>query len=558
MLQHMRSSHSSFLASTEQKVDKTLEDSLQEKARCQLPISASICSYCNLDCGSRRKLKQHIESNHIEGVDQEIDPDLKNIRLQNNSYDDEPKKPKKSTAITQEKTGKAAKTSDTDKQKTKGADTDKVKTGKSSERIKAAKDNKQQSKVDGDGDKPASTSAKAEKRYKCFWCSTSFRKRGKLMDHIDMFHRDSRDQSEMEAEMLYTNEFSEQSAAECAETSTAGVSNTTPKTDEKSDEQIAEPVTDTTETIAEDITPSELICVEEMPEELPEEMSPDRPSSILSCTFPQDFRECNETPFNNICEFVLCGTITEVSKRQVCVTKNDQSLSACNRFTSVLPTCFFFRKKEDDPLPIAMVLPKAAAADTAPAKPTPSYGRSISFPVSDQLRAPQYSTQISNNDAQQMRLSAFKVPSIYPQDGFSNVNHLNQSVTSLRISQQPMYPLLGGPMHLLSPTMQYMYPSPRMPIPLSATPLSNSLLVSERSNGLVDSHFGQSFTYAGRNDNVRYEPIDSDAPLDLSCRPWLSFLLSYYLLFYYAIFLLASLCFILHSEDVQYCAIILV
>lgn len=42
----------------------------------------------------------------------------------------------------------------------------------------------------------------ADKKYKCFWCNALFRKRGKLMDHIDLFHKDSKQQTEVEAEML--------------------------------------------------------------------------------------------------------------------------------------------------------------------------------------------------------------------------------------------------------------------------------------------------------------------------------------------------------------------
>lgn len=51
--------------------------------------------------------------------------------------------------------------------------------------------------------KVSSTSLKlSERRYKCFWCDTSFRKRGKLMDHIDMFHKANKHQTELEAELL--------------------------------------------------------------------------------------------------------------------------------------------------------------------------------------------------------------------------------------------------------------------------------------------------------------------------------------------------------------------
>ena len=496
MLQHMRSSHTSFVTSTEQKIDTFQEDSLQEKARCKLPTSASICSYCNLDCGNRRKLKRHIDLNHIEGVDQEIHPDLKHIRLQDSSLDDEPKKLKKPAAIIQEKPSKPIKNPDVGKQKTKNTEVEKGKTNKTTEKSKAAKDNKQTGK-DSEGEKPNPTTTKAEKRYKCFWCSTSFRKRGKLMDHIDMFHKDSKDQSELEAEQLYTNEFAEESGA----TNETDAS----KPDQKQ-EAVDSPSESSTGASVKEMAQNDLKALEEVPEE--------RPSSTLSCSFPQDYRECHETPFNDVCKFILLGTITEVAKQQLrspshsIPVRHSISMSSCIS----QPTCYFFRRKEDDPLPIAMLVPKAT--EQLPAKPTPGYGRSISFPVSSQMMANQARRRISNSE-EQLRLSAFQVPPVYRQDVFDNINHINQTVDTLRISQ-PMYPLLGGPMHMLSPSMQYMYHSPRMPIPLSADPLTNSLMVTERNSRVGESHFAPSFAYAGPDNHERFRFVDSDTPLDLS------------------------------------------
>lgn len=549
MLKHMRESHTSFVTSTEQKIDKTFTDSIKEKALSNRPINCSICAYCNLDCQNRRKLRTHIALNHKDD-DGEVLPDLKHIRLERNPLDYDLKKGKKGLADADQVKPSRAKSTDTDKVRTgKRRDSEKAKAARTSQNGKQETERETKEK---DSKATATTTASTsrgaiEKRYKCFWCKTSFRKRGKLMDHIDMFHKDSKDQSEMEAEKLYTIEFTEQMSVD--ESSYAESPSVIPQTavsaasaepapsncldepkkplsppskrpedniksvEESSDVSSTAIPSETSSTSAitdniqaldnvadsiEDCTLDSDIVVDE----------PTKPVSPMSCSFPQDFRECHATPCNNVCTYKVLGTITEVSKLKYRVAVKERSKPSLR---APLTTCYFFSKREDDPLPVPLVMPKKIDPVLLK-KPQPSYSRSISFPIS---RKPDIQPSMQPR-------SATTAISMQHGSPLRRMTDYRCETASNNIHRLPTYPMTARPMHMLSPSLQFAYHQYRMPFPLAMAPLPNQLYTTDRDvlPSPMTNMMRGNYHYTGIQERSNFTSIpqapSTGTPLDLT------------------------------------------
>lgn len=179
LVRHMQKDHPTFVQDAKDKIDRSKE----QYARTFINTAAT-CPYCKVDCHTRKKLMKHLEE-HKDEPDEET-AELKIIRITNESK----------TSLLDEFNGASA----------SGSATAPVMANNSptfvQNLIRAAMET-DPAKISSAKIKVSSTSLKLlERKYKCFWCDTSFRKRGKLMDHIDMFHKASKDQSELEAGLL--------------------------------------------------------------------------------------------------------------------------------------------------------------------------------------------------------------------------------------------------------------------------------------------------------------------------------------------------------------------
>lgn len=152
--------------------------------------SLAKCPYCVTVCSTRKELMRHLDVEHDDGDDAETEPELKIVRV-----DDASKHKFLGQLQTERLTGNAT-----------------LQPNRFSivNNLLHALESKDGSSGllslpgTNDGIKLSTTSIKLqERKYRCFWCDASFRKRGKLMDHIDMFHKANKHQTEVEAELLH-------------------------------------------------------------------------------------------------------------------------------------------------------------------------------------------------------------------------------------------------------------------------------------------------------------------------------------------------------------------
>lgn len=129
--------------------------------------TTAICPMCQRDCQSRKKLMRHLEIDHKED---EEEPQLKVIRL---TGDDQNKQ--KLLEQFQQQSENVA--------------------GPFITPVRSQSNMVQNLlKAIGTGNKTAphvkvESKSASKLQYKCFWCDASYRKRGKLMDHIDNLHK---------------------------------------------------------------------------------------------------------------------------------------------------------------------------------------------------------------------------------------------------------------------------------------------------------------------------------------------------------------------------------
>lgn len=182
LVQHMHAEH---LHSVEARIAQARMAGVSEKVTSQsnnekYKNSTAICPFCHYDCHTRKKLMRHLEVEHKDDNEQD-GPNLKVIRIE--SLDEGKKKDLLSQLSN---TGPFVTPNSSQSKivqnllKAFGTSSSTFNTGSSKV------DNKTTNKLP----------------YKCFWCEASFRKRGKLMDHIDTLHKDNKQQNQAEADRL--------------------------------------------------------------------------------------------------------------------------------------------------------------------------------------------------------------------------------------------------------------------------------------------------------------------------------------------------------------------
>ena len=171
---HMREAHSSFVKDTQEKIDKSKQ--LSVAAKPDGAKTAAVCPFCKLQCVTRKNLMRHLEFEHKDD-EVEDEPQVKIVRFNTdksgvirslNSQITQPVVDASDPVLVQNL-------------------------------LRALEASSSAGLLDNKLKLPPAEIKIPERKYKCFWCEASFRKRGKLMDHIDMFHKD---QTEMEAGSL--------------------------------------------------------------------------------------------------------------------------------------------------------------------------------------------------------------------------------------------------------------------------------------------------------------------------------------------------------------------
>lgn len=180
LVQHMKEQHSSFVVHakpraaisppppphTAEKDEPTTSSSLKN--------TIATCPFCRQDCLTRKKLMKHLELEHKDDNDQDEEPDVKVLHMNDQNQH---------TIL--------------DQTHSQDSVTNSHKPAHDSSAAQALlKSSSSSSAAKGEG------RIAAKLQYKCFWCDASFRKRGKLMDHIDSLHKQSKHQNQVEAEML--------------------------------------------------------------------------------------------------------------------------------------------------------------------------------------------------------------------------------------------------------------------------------------------------------------------------------------------------------------------
>ena len=165
LLQHMREEHAEFSDNRQPSVPSPPSDN--ERFR----NTTAICPMCHQDCQTRRKLMTHLEVDHKDDNDHDEEPQIKYIRISN---DDENKK------ILEQLKQQTDNVAGPFITPVAGSQSNNV----MQNLLKAIGGG---SKAPSSGKMEAKSSTKFQ--YKCFWCDASYRKRGKLMDHIDNLHK---------------------------------------------------------------------------------------------------------------------------------------------------------------------------------------------------------------------------------------------------------------------------------------------------------------------------------------------------------------------------------
>ena len=307
MVQHMKEDHSSFVEDAKQKIDRSQEISFEEKRSSENYVATAKCPFCTVDCVTRRKLMHHLSVEHEdEEEDSELEPELKIIRVENDTDD--------------QLLGQLRKEQD---------DNNIISTEKKSSIVNDLLDvlstDKEKKEVSIPGTdttvKVSATSFKfPEKRYRCFWCDACFRKRGKLMDHIDMFHKDNKQQTEVEAKQIISSTYAP----------AATVDSPTPKSNQQTQ-------------------PKKTVSPPSTSKSQPQKAVGRRRtnSSKKSCSKTSTNATEVEKPEmidNKVCRFICLASITEVSRIKS-VTK--PRVEPTNRDTN----CLFFCSKDPNPLP---------------------------------------------------------------------------------------------------------------------------------------------------------------------------------------------------------------
>lgn len=314
----MKERHSIVMEDAKNKIDRSEASSFAAKrATPGSSVSAAKCPFCEVDCGTRKKLMRHLEVEH-QDVDGEIEPELKIVRLENNSEE------KLFSGLNKDKDSEAE------------IQAKKVTIVSNLLNTIGSKEGRSKVNVPGTSGtiEVSATSIKfPERRYKCFWCEASFRKRGKLMDHIDMFHKANKQQIEDEAELLHVTAATSQ---EINMKSTAA-----PQKQSSTGSQIREKKTTPAATItsAATITAAPAIAPEAIHKSTGKKKQSTKKQKKVKF-IPADIIKCPKIPNNNVCVFRHLASITEISKMKRLYKPMDNPQKSCT----------FFNRKEDNPV----------------------------------------------------------------------------------------------------------------------------------------------------------------------------------------------------------------
>ena len=168
LVHHMNEEHSTFVQQTAFRIARAADKlpSLADGEKYRNTMAT--CPYCKHDCQTRKKLMMHLETAHKDDEEQQDEePRVKVIRLDGSFV-------------------------------TPGAPELNV----VQNFIKAMGNAPGRSLPNGTAKLDNNNKSAAKLQYKCFWCDASFRKRGKLMDHIDTLHKHNKLQNQAEADSL--------------------------------------------------------------------------------------------------------------------------------------------------------------------------------------------------------------------------------------------------------------------------------------------------------------------------------------------------------------------
>lgn len=186
LVQHMREEHSSFVQQATSKIHRAADKSAPADTD-KYKNTIATCPFCQLDCQTRKKLMLHLQLEHKDDNEHEDEPKVKVIRI------DEQNKHKLLEQLSNNHGSVAGPFL------TPGvAESNMVQSF-----LKAmGSSNNNLCNVSNKVDSSKTAAANSKQQYKCFWCEASFRKRGKLMDHIDTLHKHNKQQNQDEADML--------------------------------------------------------------------------------------------------------------------------------------------------------------------------------------------------------------------------------------------------------------------------------------------------------------------------------------------------------------------
>ncbi|XP_067936534.1 uncharacterized protein [Watersipora subatra] len=412
MVQHMRKAHSSFVEDTQMKIDRSKESSYEAKRASNNYVPIAKCPFCSLDCGTSKKLVHHLTVEHQEEDEESaVEPELKVIRVENDSD-------RRLFGHLRE-------------EESRGSSSKANNSSIVNDLLNVLEKNSQKElSIPGSSEtvKVSSASIKlTEKRYRCFWCDAFFRKRGKLMDHIDMFHKANKLQIAEEAELLVS--------AICQ----------TPTATDNTPVKLTSPTP----------TKKTATSIPGYKAAQPKSTGRRRSSSKKSTKTHTAETDASDLPNNYICRFICCGSVTGVSRRKPVQRYTTSSEMYTNN-------CQFFRASDPNPLttleamknlnvsdePSPVFLPEPSSLDTAynsnehlmnfhksaymsqpPAQPTafsPPFLSPIQF----------YSQHMAPNPlANQSQHSQ-------PQMGYQQRQHMNQSLFCYTVyHQDPNIPL---------------------------------------------------------------------------------------------------------------------
>lgn len=172
LVQHINAEHLSFVTQANSKIARVGDQKLQLAADEKYKNTIATCPFCQHDCQTRKKLMMHLQTEHKDDNDHDHDEESKPSSVKIVRIEGPFVTPGASESNVVQNLIKVI--SGTNGNITNG-----------------------NTKID---------KSSAKLQYKCFWCDASFRKRGKLMDHIDTLHKHNKQQSQMQADMLNTED----------------------------------------------------------------------------------------------------------------------------------------------------------------------------------------------------------------------------------------------------------------------------------------------------------------------------------------------------------------